>query len=336
MEHMGISEFARRSRLSPKALRLYDEMGVLPPARVDPVTGYRSYGADQVGPARLVAALRQLGVPLAEVKAILDLEPEEAADRIAGYWSGVETEHATRRDLADVLVNRLRGKRSVMYEVETREMPSRSLLCLKRNVEGEAGAWAFGKEFVGLLKERRGLPPMDGRAGAFFCIYWGEVTDDSDRSNGAGRCPTRSPTPWRRSILNSPCAPNPPISRRSSTSARVAKPARRSGSWSRSRCGPGRRIRESNPSTWGSVSPTSRRHPGPVRAPRTATSPCPSPLHPGDRGPRSGGVRPRTGLLGRGGQMELVPDERPELVGPPRSTRDQPGGVAGAGQLDGA
>ena len=180
MEHMGISEFARRSRLSPKALRLYDEMGVLPPARVDPVTGYRSYGADQVGPARLVAALRQLGVPLAEVKVILDLEPEEAADRIAGYWSGVETEHATRRDLADVLVNRLRGKRSVMYEVETREMPSRSLLCLKRNVEGEAGAWAFGKEFVGLLKERRGLPPMDGRAGAFFCIYWGEVTDDSD------------------------------------------------------------------------------------------------------------------------------------------------------------
>jgi hypothetical protein len=52
-------------------------------------------------------------------------------------------------------------------------------LCLKRNVEGWAGAWAFGKEFVGILKERS-LPPMEGRAGAFFCIYWGEVSDDSD------------------------------------------------------------------------------------------------------------------------------------------------------------
>lgn len=66
-----------------------------------------------------------------------------------------------------------------MYEVETREVPRRSLLCLKRNVEGWADAWAFGKEFVGLLKERA-LPHIEGRTGAAFCIYWGEVNDDSD------------------------------------------------------------------------------------------------------------------------------------------------------------
>jgi hypothetical protein len=64
-----------------------------------------------------------------------------------------------------------------MYEVETRAIPRRSLLCLKRNVEGWTGAWAFGKEFVGLLKERA-LPHMEGRGGAFFCIYWGQVSDD--------------------------------------------------------------------------------------------------------------------------------------------------------------
>jgi protein phosphatase len=38
---MSIGEFARRSRLSPKALRLYDELGLLPPARVDEDSGYR-------------------------------------------------------------------------------------------------------------------------------------------------------------------------------------------------------------------------------------------------------------------------------------------------------
>jgi DNA-binding transcriptional MerR regulator len=179
MELMSISEFARRSRLSPKALRLYDEMGLLPPARVDAATGYRFYGMDQLEPARLIAVLRHLGIPLAEIRNVLDLEPEMAADRIAAFWSEVETGHSARRDLADSVVNRLRGKRSVMYEVRTRDIPRRSLLCVKRNVEGEAGAWAFGKEFIGILKERT-LPHMDGIAGAFFCIWWGEVNDDGD------------------------------------------------------------------------------------------------------------------------------------------------------------
>ncbi|HEY6275200.1 MAG TPA: MerR family DNA-binding transcriptional regulator [Streptosporangiaceae bacterium] len=36
MEVLSIGEFARLSRLSPRALRLYDELGLLPPARVDP------------------------------------------------------------------------------------------------------------------------------------------------------------------------------------------------------------------------------------------------------------------------------------------------------------
>ncbi len=179
MEPMSISEFARRSRLSPKALRLYDEMGLLPPARVDAVTGYRFYGADQIERALLIAALRQLGIPLAEIKIVLALEPEMAADRVADYWSVTESQHAIRRDLADSVVKRLHGKRSVMYEVETRQIPRRSLLCLKRNVEGEAGIWSFGKEFIGFLKERT-LPRMEGIAGAAFCIYWGEVSDDSD------------------------------------------------------------------------------------------------------------------------------------------------------------
>jgi ABC transporter len=57
-------------------------------------------------------------------------------------------------------------------------MPERSLLCLKRNV-GEQGQWAFGKEFIAILRERP-LPKIEGRGGAFFCIYWGWVSGDSD------------------------------------------------------------------------------------------------------------------------------------------------------------
>ena len=65
-----------------------------------------------------------------------------------------------------------------MYEVATREMPRRSLLCLKRNVD-ESGAWALGKEFVALVRDQR-LPRLKGREGAVFSIYWGQVSADSD------------------------------------------------------------------------------------------------------------------------------------------------------------
>ena len=118
---------------------------------------------------------RQLDLPLA---AIMELLVCDAAEQIAAHWREVESVHDARRELADYLVNRLSGKRSVMYEVATREIPERSVLCLKRNVD-EQGAWALGKEFIAILRERP-LPKMEGREGAMFSIYWGEVSADSD------------------------------------------------------------------------------------------------------------------------------------------------------------
>ena len=178
MKEISIGEFARRSRLSLKALRLYDERGVLVPSRVDQGSGYRYYDPAQLDDARLVVMLRQLQLPLAAIKELLACDPADAAKRIAEHWRGAEAAHRARRDLAGYLVSRWSGKRSVMYEVATREIPERSLLCVKRNVD-EQGMWAFGKEFIAILRERR-LPKIEGRAGAFFCIWWGLATADSD------------------------------------------------------------------------------------------------------------------------------------------------------------
>jgi DNA-binding transcriptional MerR regulator len=179
VDQMSIGEFARHSRLSAKALRLYDELDLLPPARVDEDSGYRYYEPDQLKQARLIAALRQLQVPLAEIKAILPLEPAQAAERVRGIWAATEAGHTARRALAEYLIDELSGKRSAVYEVSTREIPDRSLLCMKRNIAGEKAAWAFGKEFIALLRQYR-MPWIEGRAGAFFCIFWGEVSEDSD------------------------------------------------------------------------------------------------------------------------------------------------------------
>jgi PPM family protein phosphatase len=109
MGSLTIGAFARATRLSPKALRLYDELGLLRPARVDPVSGYRFYDPAQLDRARLVAWLRRLGMPLARIKVVCELAPDEAAREVAAYWARVEADTAARRDLAALLVERLRG-----------------------------------------------------------------------------------------------------------------------------------------------------------------------------------------------------------------------------------
>ena len=73
----GIGEMARESGLTVSALRFYDGAGVLVPARVDPRSNYRWYSDDQVPAARLVARLRRVGMPLADICRVL----EHRADR---------------------------------------------------------------------------------------------------------------------------------------------------------------------------------------------------------------------------------------------------------------
>ncbi|GGV58105.1 MerR family transcriptional regulator [Streptomyces griseoloalbus] len=107
MDMLTIGAFAKACRLSPKALRLYDELDLLRPARVDPDTGYRYYAAAQLEQARLVAWLRRLGMPLAEIRHVRSLDAGAAAVEIRAYWARVEAETAVRRDLAAFLVDHL-------------------------------------------------------------------------------------------------------------------------------------------------------------------------------------------------------------------------------------
>ncbi|MFE2294241.1 protein phosphatase 2C domain-containing protein [Streptomyces sp. NPDC059452] len=116
---LTIGTFAKASRLSPKALRLYDELGLLTPARVDPVSGYRLYAPEQLDRARLVAWLRRLGMPLARIQHIGTLEPAAAAQEIRTFWAQVEADTAARRDLASFLIDHLSRKDSAMSQATT-------------------------------------------------------------------------------------------------------------------------------------------------------------------------------------------------------------------------
>jgi serine/threonine protein phosphatase PrpC len=111
---LTIGAFARATRLTPKALRLYDEVGLLAPAAVDAESGYRFYDPDQVAHARLIARLRRIGMPLAGIREVCDLAPGAAAEAIVAYWQQVTDDTATRGRQVALLVEQLSRKGSDM------------------------------------------------------------------------------------------------------------------------------------------------------------------------------------------------------------------------------
>ena len=120
---LGIGEFARRSRLSVKALRLYERQGLLRPAEVDAGNGYRRYREEQLVSARLVALLRRLDMPLAVVARIVAAPEDERADLVGEYWADVEHRMAVQRGLAAHLRVVLSGGKGLleMYDRSSSE-----------------------------------------------------------------------------------------------------------------------------------------------------------------------------------------------------------------------
>ena len=69
---LTVGDFSRITHLSVKTLRHYHEVGLLQPATVNPSTGYRYYSGEQVPTAQVIRRLRDLEMPVSEVKAVLD------------------------------------------------------------------------------------------------------------------------------------------------------------------------------------------------------------------------------------------------------------------------
>jgi DNA-binding transcriptional MerR regulator len=124
--YLTIGEFSQRTRLSPKALRLYGELGLLLPDHVDPDSGYRFYREDQIEPARLVAQLRRLDMPLATIGELLALDGAEAAQALASWSDGVEATGAERRSMVAYLQARLLGEEHTVYDIDVRRLPERA------------------------------------------------------------------------------------------------------------------------------------------------------------------------------------------------------------------
>ncbi|MFG2951663.1 DNA polymerase III subunit beta family protein [Streptomyces adustus] len=108
-ELMPIGVFAQRTGLTASALRFYADSGLLSPAEVDPVSGYRYYCADQVVRATALRRLREIAMPLAAVEAVLDAEPHEASRLLDEHVAKIAGDAAAALRAAAVIKTALVG-----------------------------------------------------------------------------------------------------------------------------------------------------------------------------------------------------------------------------------
>jgi DNA-binding transcriptional MerR regulator len=153
---LPIGTFARRCRLSVKALRHYGELGLLRPVHVDVATGYRYYHRRQAPAAIAIALLRSLGVPLPAIRDLLASEDPEAMTRILDRERERQAREVSRAATALRSIERLIGAGTVFpYDVTLRDEPEQTVLVVEGTTTADLHV-AAGTALVHDLLERLG------------------------------------------------------------------------------------------------------------------------------------------------------------------------------------
>ncbi|GIF71195.1 MerR family transcriptional regulator [Asanoa siamensis] len=171
---LTIGEFAALTHLSVRTLRRYHEAGLLEPASVDRFTGYRYYTAEQIPPAQVIHRLRELDVPLAEVKSILATDdPRRRTELIAGHLQRLEDELARTRAAVVALRHLLQPGQQ---EVELRSVPARTVAAITDRVTlPEAVTW-----YADAMAELDAAYPAHERTGPPGGRYANELFTEGD------------------------------------------------------------------------------------------------------------------------------------------------------------
>lgn len=103
---LTIGALARRLRVSPRALRHYESLGLLRPAHVDRSTGYRYYGDAELARGLKIEQLKAAGLPLAEIGRILDADVSmtEALKAHRSHLMGAIAEHRTQLAVVEAML----------------------------------------------------------------------------------------------------------------------------------------------------------------------------------------------------------------------------------------
>src|SRR5262245_49709555 len=143
-EELSIGAFSRVSGLTVKALRHYDEIGLLEPARVDEWTGYRYYGLEQARTAEAIRRLRSLEVPLDEIRELLGADDPVLRERLAVHRARLEGRAVETKRILDELDRIIDGREKLVPDatqlapgVEVKDIPTRRVVLVAERVHME-------------------------------------------------------------------------------------------------------------------------------------------------------------------------------------------------------
>src|ERR687885_595633 len=213
---LSIGDFSRMTYLSVKALRHYHDIGVLEPAEIDASSGYRFYAPSQVGVAQMIRRLRDLGLPLDDVRAIV--QAPDAGSRDAALVAHLRRMEQQRQDTQQTV----RSLRSLLEQprddarVQRRSIPATAALMVAERVAAD-GVVAWWMDAFRLL--HRALADngatRTGPDGALFPkeFFEDEIGDLVALVPVAGDTTGRAGPPSRGTTRGSPAtgaAPPPP------------------------------------------------------------------------------------------------------------------------------
>ena len=173
-----ISEFSRITRLTAKALRYYEQEGILKPSARD-VNNYRLYNENDYGKARMIALLREFGFSIMEIKDVLEIceDSEDLAcvmkEKIDFIQENIKKEKSLIRNLSKKISEKEKGgKANMKYEIEVKEIPKVKVASIRyRGEYGDVGKY-MGTLYKEIKNDADGVP--------FQCYFDAEYKESAD------------------------------------------------------------------------------------------------------------------------------------------------------------
>jgi len=179
---LTIGIFANMTRLSIKALRLYDELDILKPLHIDPGSGYRYYGIDQVSSARMIRNMRDMDMPLAIIRRVLAVLPNSQAQTellVRQHLEMRERQLQQIRLLARQFTQQLKPEANKMnLEVEVKDILAQQVISITRHHTAD-GLGKQQEKDIGALFTLAGEQNVEVY-GPPFGIYHGAVSETED------------------------------------------------------------------------------------------------------------------------------------------------------------
>jgi len=180
MNLVPIGRFSKMTRLSVKALRMYDENGLLPPAHVDSSSGYRYYELGQANRAEAVRILRSVDMPLDEIRSILQTDDLELAHKqLVAHRERLAAQLAEQERMLAYIESLIQRKEGIMpYEVQIIEEAPQFVAAIKIRTNlsriGEDIGTGFGTLMQALAQD--GIAP----SGAPLIVYHDVIEEETD------------------------------------------------------------------------------------------------------------------------------------------------------------